>query len=360
MAGGVSQWEVAQKFNVHSSTVSQIVRNLLYLEPDYIPSRKASNQKLTKAQADEIRERIKFGATPEALAEEYGVTSDNIRAIITGKTHHGIPRQYSKRPQEAGKSRPTLQSINGPAPTSKAEQQRRQEELLIPERKPRRKPGEPPITDRDWTLNVATGCHEWVWAKNNLGYGVAQYKGMRSAHRIAWIMYNGPIPKGHQINHRCNNASCINPEHLCLGDQFENMQDTVRAGNHATQKLTWEDALKIRAMYEPGKIAWQAIADEFGVTKAAIGSIINNKTFPDTNYAPQKPGISVLRKLATETVNIIREKYEDSRVTLSALAREFSVSRSVIGEIIRNESYHDPNYKPPSDRDNSPVEIVCR
>ena len=261
--GRVSQQQIGQMFNVSGGTVSAIVGNRLYPDSDYTPpSRRASNQKLTKAQADEIREKIASGVTRKQLAEEYGVTRDNITAIISGKTHHGIPRQYSKMTHEGRQTRPTLQLVNGPAPTSKAEQQRRQEELLLPGRKPRRKPGEPIITENDWTLDPETGCHNWRWGESERQVVALENGKSVLVHRVSWEIHNGHIPEGYQINHHCNNGRCINPEHLYLGDQFENMQDTVRAGNHATQKLTWSDARAIRAEYEPGTITWQEIADK--------------------------------------------------------------------------------------------------
>lgn len=51
-----------------------------------------------------------------------------------------------------------------------------------------------------------------------------------SAHRAAWIEANGPIPDGLQINHRCGNSRCVNPEHLYAGTQQQNMLDRIASG----------------------------------------------------------------------------------------------------------------------------------
>jgi hypothetical protein len=51
------------------------------------------------------------------------------------------------------------------------------------------------------------------------------------AHRLAWTLYKGEIAKGMQVNHKCNNAKCVNVDHLYLGTQKDNMQDCIRAGN---------------------------------------------------------------------------------------------------------------------------------
>jgi len=57
----------------------------------------------------------------------------------------------------------------------------------------------------------------------------------QSAHRFIWEVVNGPIPKGKQVNHRCGNRLCVNPAHMYLGDQSENMKDMHDHG-HASGK----------------------------------------------------------------------------------------------------------------------------
>ena len=75
------------------------------------------------------------------------------------------------------------------------------------------------------------GC--WVWDNpNGLGYGdISVGGGTKGAHRISWELHRGPIPKGLCICHRCDNKSCVNPEHLFLGTRTDNMQDMLRKRN---------------------------------------------------------------------------------------------------------------------------------
>ena len=87
----------------------------------------------------------------------------------------------------------------------------------------------------------------WLWkgAKHGSqpGRGYTKYKcgsfwhegRARSAHIVIWELANGPIPKGKQINHACGRALCVNPDHLYLGDQSENMNDLFAHG-HASGK----------------------------------------------------------------------------------------------------------------------------
>jgi hypothetical protein len=71
--------------------------------------------------------------------------------------------------------------------------------------------------------NPDTGCIEWQGTKGRKGYGLfcESSKGrqtrMRHAHRVAWELAFGPIPKGWHILRRCDNPPCCNRDHLCLG-----------------------------------------------------------------------------------------------------------------------------------------------
>ena len=348
--GGMSQRELADRFAISLSAVSQIVRNQRYPDPDYVvPERKAVNQKLTKAQADEIREKIRQGATLSALAKEYGVNQATISHIKSGKIHHGIPRQYPVNEYAESPPRPTLNSADGPAPTGQEKQAERLGEIN-PDIRPKRRPGQPYITEKDWALDPDTGCHNWRWADGTKEYrGLINFRGRRRLpYHVSWELSNGPIPQGSQINHRCNNGRCINVSHLYLGDQLANVRDIRRASNLAMQKLTWEQVKEIRERYAPGKISHEKLAREYKVTAAAIRHIIINKTFHDPGYTPKTTEVSVRRVLTDVDAATIRRRYCAEPIGMSDLAREFDVSLAVITGIIHNKTYRDADYTPPT------------
>ena len=75
-------------------------------------------------------------------------------------------------------------------------------------------------------------CWFWVGALGARGYGAtAGYEQL--AHRASWRFHFGPIPKGMQVLHRCDIPSCVNPLHLFLGTQADNMRDKVSKGRQA-------------------------------------------------------------------------------------------------------------------------------
>jgi len=88
-----------------------------------------------------------------------------------------------------------------------------------------------------WTfveMRPKSECLFWKGSKNPKGYGLLgpQYKPYRRAHRYAWFLSNGQIPKGMFILHVCDNPSCVNIGHLKLGTAKENTQDMMDKGRN--------------------------------------------------------------------------------------------------------------------------------
>ncbi len=79
-----------------------------------------------------------------------------------------------------------------------------------------------------------SGCWEWQHALNSNGYGNIAWDGKYyGAHRAMYIALHGPIERKQLVLHRCDNRTCINPDHLFLGTYSDNMNDMYAKNRHA-------------------------------------------------------------------------------------------------------------------------------
>lgn len=76
-----------------------------------------------------------------------------------------------------------------------------------------------------------TGCLVWAGKRHHTGYGVSKVAGRRRpVHRLMWEACNGPIPDGLLVLHRCDVRPCIEPAHLFLGTDRDNVHDMIAKG----------------------------------------------------------------------------------------------------------------------------------
>jgi hypothetical protein len=110
--------------------------------------------------------------------------------------------------------------------------------------------------DRFWAkVQKGDGCWLWTGARNAKGYGVlqmgdAQESRTELAHRVAWSLEHGPIPKGVKILHRCDNPPCV--RHLFSGSQADNMHDSAEKGRHPRNRTKYLPTGKRHHAYERG------------------------------------------------------------------------------------------------------------
>jgi len=150
-------------------------------------------------------------------------------------------------------------------------------------------------------------CWTWKAAVSPRGYGQmgigSRLDGTRRvirAHRASWIIHFGKIPVPLYVCHHCDNPPCVNPGHLFLGTQFDNMGDASKKKRSASgdrhrvnlypekvlkgealvqAKLTELGVKKIRELYAAGGVTQLELGNRYGVTFQTISSVIRRKNW---------------------------------------------------------------------------------
>ena len=131
-------------------------------------------------------------------------------------------------------------------------------------------------------------CWEWTGTTNPDGYGQIGVNGRYElAHRVSWTLFNHEDPGDLFVLHSCDNPKCVNPLHLFLGTQQDNMKDRDRKGRHKAvygedhpiAKLTEEKVRWIRKLYADRYGTQREIATLFGVSRPLVGFIVRREAW---------------------------------------------------------------------------------
>lgn len=196
-----------------------------------------------------------------------------------------------------------------------------------------------------FTVEQSSGCWNWTGLTNAKGYGLIggaingkRYKaGSMLAHRVSWMLHFGDIPEGEGahgtiVMHKCDNPSCVNPEHLRLGTQSENVTDMIVKGRRPPRRRVvgvshWNSAIKTQADIDlicAQKGNTKALALQFGVGVDTIKRIRAKH-----GMGSETPEKFVPKPLAQEVIDHIRSTPPGTR----GLTKLYGLSKTAISKI---------------------------
>lgn len=152
----------------------------------------------------------------------------------------------------------------------------------------------PSVSCRFWRRVLKStqsgGCWEWVGAltaKN--GYGVfhpPQPSKPVRAHVFSWTQTFGSVPSGYFVCHKCDNRTCVRPDHLFIGTHLDNMRDMATKGRSKVRKvhLSFEDKLTMVEEYGQGGVTHPELAARYGVSIHTVGRTLRGESNKETRH----------------------------------------------------------------------------
>lgn len=124
---------------------------------------------------------------------------------------------------------------------------------------------------------IDSGCWEWQNKRDRYGYGIFKLGGKSlKAHRYSFQTHNEFFDKKLHVLHRCDNPCCVNPEHLFLGTNLDNIRDKMQKNRTRTKykKLTDEEKRVIVDLLKTTSVA--DVAKQFSVNIRTVSKLYQN------------------------------------------------------------------------------------
>lgn len=207
------------------------------------------------------------------------------------------------------------------------------------------------VKERFWSnVNIRNPneCWEWIAGKNSGGYGTVKInRKSYTAHRVSYELSHGhgSIPKDILVLHRCDNRQCVNPDHLFLGTQYDNVHDMIKKGrsnylsgpNHYANKTSKETAETVIRMYLRGRKI-EEIATLIGISGSTVGRILAGDHWTSKSDPSIRNAVSKAIDIANDSAKHLRKQVLDMIAEghiQTEVAECFKISQSFVSEIVR-------------------------
>lgn len=198
-----------------------------------------------------------------------------------------------------------------------------------------------------FVVDPSTGCWNWTGPKNHKGYGriagvvidgkrYTEKEMAMLAHRASWLLYRGEIPEGEGahgtvVMHTCDNPACVNPHHLRLGTQADNVKDMIQKGRKVSGTPSgvkhWRSSIKDQADIDlicATKGKTKELAEKYGVDVCTIKRIRNRN-----GIIHKDPAKFLHKPLSQEAIDHIRSTPPGTR----GLGKLYGVCKTTIANI---------------------------
>lgn len=199
-----------------------------------------------------------------------------------------------------------------------------------------------------------TGCYIWKAGIDKDGYGKVRWqKKDWRAHRLSLFFYkNQIIDNKSVVRHLCNQPLCVNPDHLTFGNVRDNINDMIKARRRiGNRKYSLDDYHQVLKLFNEGFSRYD-ISEVTGLSRTTVTRYVSNgycscdgcSYYPKAQQKESKISTSGYKfdyklKLNQAQVDEIRQRYSTGKYLQKDLAKDFNITPSTIGLIVRGKNW---------------------
>jgi predicted DNA-binding protein YlxM (UPF0122 family) len=187
------------------------------------------------------------------------------------------------------------------------------------------------------SFEKGSDCWNWIGELDNYGYSTVRIgKTHIKGYRLSFELFNSiTLPPKLCVCHSCDNRKCVNPDHLWLGSQKDNIRDAISKGRMTKyHKYNTQDILNIISLYYKDGYSTSELSDIYKIDQSYLGNIISGRNWKHLHTEISRSPIrttKVCNVLTTTEINNIIELRDT--MTITQLAEKFNTSRTTIQRV---------------------------